>query len=178
MANRLARRYLSAVESPAAGNAVYVTDKTPLNCLHLGLVQLLVPDCRVIHCTRSPLDTCLSCYFTDFTSGHEYSHDLGVLGAVFRQYHRLMANWKQVLTIPIHEVRYEDLVLDLESQSRRITDFLNLPWDDRCLKFYENPRRVRSASQEQVRRPIYLSSIGRWKNYQKHVAKLIEALAT
>ncbi len=177
-AGRLAQRYLAAVESPDAGNALYITDKTPLNCLHLGLAQLLLPDCHVIHCTRSPLDTCLSCYFTDFTSGHEYARDLETLGAMFRGYQRLMAHWKQALTIPIHEVRYEDLVLAPEAQSRGITDFLNLPWDPQCLKFYENPRSVRSASQEQVRKPIYLSSIGRWKNYQKHITKLIEALAT
>jgi tetratricopeptide (TPR) repeat protein len=177
-ASRLARSYLSAVDSSGAGSAVYVTDKTPLNCLHLGLIQLLMPDCHVIHCTRSPLDTCLSCFFTDFSSGNEFASDLEHLGAMFRQYQRLMAHWKQVLTIPIHEVRYEDLVLDLEGQSRRITDFLHLPWDERCLKFHENPRRVYTASKEQVRQPVYLSSIGRWKNYQKQITKLIDALAT
>ncbi len=146
--------------------------------MHLGLIQLLFPDCHVIHCTRSPLDTCLSCYFTDFADGNEFACDLEHLGLMFRQYQRLMAHWKQVVTIPIHEVRYEDLVLDLEGQSRRMIDFLALPWDDRCLKFYENPRRVYTASKEQVRQPIYLSSIGRWKNYQKHIANLIEALST
>ncbi len=138
---------------------------------------MLLPDCRVIHCTRSPLDTCLSCYLTDFTAGQDYTHDLEDLGGMFRDYRRLMAHWKQVLTIPIHEVRYEDLVLDPRGQSRRLTDFLHLSWDERCLKFYENRRRVDSASKEQVRRPIYLSSIGRWKNYQKHLTPLIDALA-
>jgi len=183
-ADRLAKRYLSAVESagacpePAcgAGSAVYITDKTPWNGMHLGLIQLLMPNCHVIHCTRSPLDTCLSCYFTEFARGNEFAYDLEHLGAVFGHYQRLMAHWKQVLTIPIHEVRYEDLVLDLEGQSRRIADFLHLPWDERCLKFYENPRRVFTASREQVRQPVYLSSIGRWKNYQKHLGKLIDAL--
>jgi len=184
-ADRLAKRYWSAVESAArsepvqgACSAAYVTDKTPWNSLQLGLAQLLMPDCHVIHCTRSPLDTCLSCYFTDFAGGNEFAYNLEHVGAMFRQYQRLMAHWKQVLTIPIHEVRYEDLVLDLEGQSRRIADFLHLPWDERYLKFYENPRRVYTASKEQVRQPVYLSSIGRWKNYQKHLAKLIDALGS
>ncbi len=78
----------------------------------------------------------------------------------------------------MHEVRYEDLVLDLAGQGRRMTDFLQLPWDERCLKFYENTRRVHTASKDQVRQPLYLSSIGRWKNYRRHITKLIEALAT
>jgi len=176
-AEGLAQRYLSAIESPASGNAVYITDKTPLNCLHLGLIQLLLPNCHVIHCTRNPLDTCLSCYFTDFASGNEFAYDLEHLGTMFRHYQRLVSHWQQVLTIPIHEVRYEDLVLDLEGQGRRITEFLHLPWDERCLKYYENTRRVFTASKEQVRQPVYSSSIGRWKNYQKHITKLIDVLA-
>jgi tetratricopeptide (TPR) repeat protein len=177
-ADRLAKRYQSELVPPEAGSAVYITDKTPLNFRHLGLVELLLPNCHVIHCTRSPLDTCLSCYFTDFAFGHDFSRDLEQLGAMFRHYQRLMAHWNQFLTIPIHQVRYEDLVLDLETQSRRITGFLQLPWDKRCLKFHENPRRVYTASKHQVRQPIYLSSIGRWRNYQRHIAKLIDALAT
>jgi len=176
-ANRLAQRYLSTVESSHAANADYITDKAPLNCLQLGLVQLLLPNCRVIHCTRNPLDTCLSCFFTDFASGNAFTYDLGHLGQMFRHYQRVMLHWKQVLTIPIHEVRYEDLVLDLEAQSRRMVDFLQLPWDERCLKFHENPRPVRTASQEHVRQPVYWSSIDRWKNYQKHIGRLIDALA-
>jgi len=177
-ADRLAIRYLSAMVPPDASKPVYVIDKTPLNCLHLGLVELLLPNCRVIHCTRSPLDTCLSCYLTDFAFGMDFSNDLGHLGAMYKQYQRLMAHWMKALTIPIHEVRYEDLVLDLEAQTRRLTHFLDLPWDERCLKFHENPRRVYTASKQQVRQPVYLSSIGRWKNYQKHLAKLIDSLAT
>ncbi len=88
-----------------------------------------------------------------------------------------MAHWNTVIGLPVHTVRYEDLVIDLEGQSRRMLQFLDLPWDPQCLKFHEHPRVVHTASRDQVRQPVYMSSIGRWRNYEKHLAELIEALA-
>src|SRR5436305_1517086 len=116
--------------------------KMPLNCLFLGLAQLVLPGCPVIHCVRSPLYTCLSCYMTDFAAGQPCAHDLRHLGFFYRQYRRLMAHWKRVLDLPILEVRYEDLVVDVEGQGRRVLEFLGLAWDERCARFYENRRLV------------------------------------
>jgi hypothetical protein len=141
-ANRLAAQYLSHVES-LNRDATYVTDKMPLNFQWLGLVELLLPGCHVIHCERDPLDTCLSCYLTNFAAGNDFTYDLAGLGAYYRDYRRLMAHWKNVLTLPMLDVRYEELVRDPEPQVRRLLDFLGLPWDDRCLKFHENQRPVK-----------------------------------
>jgi hypothetical protein len=174
-ANRLAAQYLSHIES-LNRNATYVTDKMPLNGSLLGLVELLFPGCHVIHCVRDPLDTCLSCYLTGFQEGNAFTADLAHLGAYYRDYQRLVGHWKSVVELPILDVRYEDLVQNPAPQVRRMLDFLNLPWDDRCLKFHDNPRPVHTASRDQVRRPMYRSSIGRWRNYEKHLGPLIAAL--
>ena len=174
-ANRLAAEYLSAIEA-LDKQATYVTDKMPLNVLGLDLVELLLPGSRVIHCVRDAIDTCLSCYLTGFAAANEFSFDLGHLGAYYRDYRRLADHWKTVLSVPILEVRYSDVVFDTEGQARRMLEFLELPWDERCLTFYENRRRVSTASEDQVRRPVYASSIGRWKNYEKHLTELLAAL--
>jgi tetratricopeptide (TPR) repeat protein len=174
-ANRLAAEYLSAIES-LNKDAAYVTDKMPLNVLGLELVELLLPGSRVIHCVRDSIDTCLSCYLTGFAAGNEFSFDLRQLGTYYRDYRRLADHWKKVLAVPVLEVRYEDVVFDTEGQARRMLEFLELPWDERVLRFYENRRRVATASEDQVRRPVYTSSIGRWKNYERHLPELLQAL--
>lgn len=176
-ADRLAGEYLSVIDGLGA-DATHVTDKMPANYLNLEAVELLLPGSRVIHCVRDPLDTCLSCYLSNFADGNEFSLDLAHLGAYYRDYRRLMDHWRRALTVPVLDVRYEDLVLDTGPQVRRLLDFLDLPWDDRCLRFHENKRLVKTASEDQVRRPIYTSSIGRWKHYEKHLSPLIAALGT
>jgi Tfp pilus assembly protein PilF len=176
-ANRLAAQYLSDIDA-IDKTAAHVTDKQPLNFLILDLVELLFPRSRVIHCVRNPLDTCLSCYLTNFEVPNAFKFDLGHLGAYYRDYQRLMEHWRQVLTVPILDVRYEDLVLDTRGQVRRVLEFLDLPWDDHCLRYYESERTVRTASLDQVRKPIYTSSIGRWKHYEQHLAPLIAALGS
>lgn len=175
-ANRLARQYLSTIATTAGPDAAFVTDKQPLNFLLLDLVELLFPGCHVIHCVRNAVDTCLSNYTTNFELSNEFKFDLRHLGAYYRDYRRLMEHWKKVLTVPMLEIRYEDLILDTESQVHRLLDFLQLPWDDRCLKPHENTRRAATASEDQVKRPIYTSSINRWKHYEPHLAPLIAAL--
>ena len=175
-ADRLASHYLSHLDAVGGRGKSRVTDKLPDNFLRLELVELLFPHARIIHCVRDPLDTCLSCYTSNFNTGNEFSFDLAHLGAYYADYRRLMAHWKNVLTVPILDVRYEDLVLGTEPQARRLLDFLDLPWDAQCLKFYENKRRVNTASEDQVRRPIYTSSIARWKHYEKHLGELMAQL--
>jgi tetratricopeptide (TPR) repeat protein len=174
-ADRLAAEYLAGIDAIGPG-AKYVTDKMPDNFLTLELVELLLPEAHVIHCTRNPLDTCVSCHMTGFEAGSDFALDLSHLGTYWRDYRRLMEHWKEALSVPILDVRYEDIVLDTETQVRRILEFLNLPWEPRCLEFYKNKRPVRTASEDQVRRPVYVSSVGRWKHYERHLGALFAAL--
>ena len=155
---------------------VRVIEKTPSNFRFLGLLQMFMPGSRVILCSRHPLDTCLSCYFHDFMGWHPYIYDLKILGKYYRLYERMVAHWRSVLDLDILEVRYEDLVADQEAESRRIIEFAGLEWDDTCLKFFENPRRVQSASAQQVREPIYTTSVARYKPYLANLSPLVESL--
>jgi hypothetical protein len=107
---------------------------------------------------------------------HPYISDLGNLGFAYRQYQRLIEHWKQALPMRILDVGYENLVDDLDGQTRRIIDFCGLPWDDRCLQFHASGRTVRTASYEQVRQPIYRSSIGRYKGFESHIGPLLASL--
>lgn len=171
----LAGRYLAEV-ARLAPEAARITDKMPQNFLSLGLVALLFPGARVVHCTRDPMDTCLSCYFQAFTQGHAYAFDLATLGAYYRHYRRLMDHWEAVLDVPMTEVRYEAMVADQEATARRLVDFVGLAWDDACLRFFESGRLAHTASYDQVRRPIYRGSVARWRHYAAHLGPLMEAL--
>ena len=173
--DELADEYLRPLEA-LAPHAARIINKLPTNFMHLGMVKLLFPMARVIYCRRDPLDTCLSCYMTDFAGGHDYSNALQSLAHYFQWSQGMMEHWKAVLDLSILEVRYEDVVDDLEGQTRRMVEFLDLPWDDRCLRFHENKRFVATASNEQVRLPIYKSSLGRWRHYQRHLGPLIEEI--
>ncbi len=159
-----------------AGDAVRITDKLPGNYLRLGLIALLLPRARIIHCRRDPLDTCFSCFFQNFGRNQPLFADLRKLGTVYRQYERLMSHWRRVLRIRMLDVHYEDLVRNQEGESRRLLEFCGLPWDDRCLAFHRTQRAVNTASFWQVRQPIYASSVGRWRHYERHLTPLKEAL--
>jgi hypothetical protein len=175
-AERLAHAYLVQLERRAPG-AARITDKLPSNFLNLGLICLLFPDARVIHCVRDPRDTCLSCYFQNFVGQHDYAYDLHDLGVYYRGYERLMAHWGRVVDVPMLTVSYEQLVENQEEQSRRLIAFCELPWDERCLRFHASGRDVVTASYGQVRNPIYRSSVGRWRHYEKHLGPLLAALS-
>ena len=166
--NRLAGAYLHRILSLNA-TAPCVTDKMLLNFRFLHLIELLMPQCKIIHCIRDPRDTCLSCFMTDFAVGNPFAFNLDHLASFYRDYSRLMRQWKKVLTLPILDVVYEEVVSDLQGQARRIVAFLGLEWNDSCLSFYENKRHVTTSSRDQVRQPIYIASVGRWKNYEKHL---------
>jgi tetratricopeptide (TPR) repeat protein len=174
--NGLAQTHLRGL-SRRGGPATRVIDKMIENVLHLGLIAALFPRARVIHCRRDPLDVCVSCYF-QFFKGLNFAWDLDDLGQYYRDYERLMAHWKAVLPLPIHEVVYEDLVADLEGVSRRLVEFCGLSWEDSCLKFHENRRAVQTMSKVQVRQPIYTTSVGRWRRYATHLGPLQRALSS
>ncbi len=173
--NELVRRYLTTLEE-LSKDAARTTDKMPHNFLYLGLIDRLFPNARVIHSQRNALDTCLSIYFQHFNANHGYSTSLQALGLYYREYRRLMAHWKKVIQIPMLEVRYEDLVNEPERISRAMIEFCGLDWDERCLRFHENKRVVNTPSYDQVRQPLYRKSVERWRNYEKHIGELIEAL--
>jgi tetratricopeptide (TPR) repeat protein len=174
MIHQLAEGYLARVQG-LVGAARRITDKLLENFLHLGLIATLFPRARVIHCRRDPLDTCISCFFQVFR-GMNFTWDLNDLARYYKDYERLMAYWRTALPLPMLEVVYEELVSEPEGGSRRLVDFCGLPWDERCLHFYQNPRPVRTVSKLQVRRPIYSSSVGRWRCYARHLAPLRQAL--
>ena len=175
-ARDLADGYLARIQA-LAPDADRVIDKMPGNLLRLGLVALLFPRARVIHCRRDPLDTCLSCYFQDFKSQHPYAFDLEDLGVYHRHCDRLMAHWREVLPVPMLEVWYEDLIADQEARSREIVAFCGVPWDDACLEYHTNDRPVWTASHWQVRQPIYHTSVRRWRHYETHLEPLRKGLA-
>jgi tetratricopeptide (TPR) repeat protein len=160
----------------AGPTAARVVDKMPVNFLHLGVIAALFPRARVVNCRRDPIDTCLSCYFQSFGKPHPYTLDLAHLGHYFREYERLMAHWARALPLPIFELSYEELTADQKAVSRRLVEFCGLEWDEHCLRFHETRRPVRTASALQVRRPMYKTSVGRWKRYEAHLGPLLEAL--
>ena len=175
--DRLARRYLDRMKERTGDTAyTYTTDKMPHNFMNLGLIALLFPKARIIHCSRDPRDTCLSIYFQNFGWLHRYGADLGWLGGYYHHYHRLMQHWKSALDLPILTVRYEDMIADQEAVTRKMLEFCDLEWDERCLQFHKSERHVATASYDQVRQKIYTKSRARWKNYEKHIAPLLDAL--
>lgn len=173
-ARAMAQQYLDRV-AQLSGGAARVTDKRPGNILHLGLITTLFPRARVIHCRRDPMDTCVSCYLQNFRDVN-FTQDLADIGAYYRHYERLVRHWAKVLPIAVHEVHYEELVANQEAESRKLVAFCGLEWDDRCLQFHETERAVHTASKLQVRQPMYRSSVGRWKRFEKHLQPLIAAL--
>ncbi len=161
----------------AAGKSpLVVADKTPFNFLYLGLIAMAMPDARVIHCRRDPLDTGLSIYFTDFAKNQPFTTDLTTIGEYTRGYQCLMDHWHAVNVLPILDVDYEDLIREQEAISREMISFCELTWSDRCLSFHENKRHVSTPSDWQVRQPIYDASLARWKNYEQHLDPLRQAL--
>jgi tetratricopeptide (TPR) repeat protein len=164
----LAGGYLQRLREMAP-TASRVTDKLPGNYMHLGFISQLFPGVRVLHCQRDPRDTCLSNYFLDFSSGLDFTYDLDSLARVYKVYHELMEHWKTALPIPILDVRYEELIADPRTLVKTILDFCGLEWEDACLDFHMSKRQAVTASYDQVRRPLYKSSVARWKPYARHL---------
>ena len=174
--NTCANEYLAKLKSVSGGNCPVVTDKMPENFWDLGLISRLFPSARIIHCTRDPFDTCISCFFTDFRDGHEYMFDLASLGSYYRLYQRVMQHWKDTIKISMLELHYEDLVNKPEEMSRKLVDYCGLEWNEKCLSPHKNRRAVETASFSQVRHKVYTSSVNRWKNYDRHIEGLRKTL--
>lgn len=173
-AKLLANAYLDSLPDEGS-KSERVTDKRNSNFHYLGLISILFPNARVIHCQRDPLDTCLSSFFQNFDHV-SHSFDLHHLGLYYRQHERLMKHWAQVAPIQICSVRYEKLVRDQQAATSRLLDFCGLNRNEFRTRFESNNRSVNTASLWQVRQPIHQRSVGRWKNYERHLQPLKEAL--
>ena len=160
-----------------ADTAGFITDKMPTNFMLIGMIKLMLPNAKIIHCCRDPLDTCLSIFKNLFTANdYYYSYDLGLLGRYYNLYRDLMAHWDNVLPDFIYTIHYEDVVAEQEKQSRALLAYCGLEWDDACLEFHRTDRPVQTLSAAQVRRPIYKDSIQSWKRYENQLAPLLEVL--
>jgi tetratricopeptide (TPR) repeat protein len=192
--DRIARRILKEMEKQAKlslqsdpaskskhsnqSKFLKITDKMPLNFQHLGFIEQLFPNAKIIHCTRHVLDNFVSCYLLDFAgiNNHSYTYDPTNFAHFYGLYQQYMEHWKTTTSLNILDISYEDLVVDQRAKTEELLAFLDLEWDDQCLRFFETKRSVNTASVEQVRQKIYTSSSSRWKNFESHLTPLIDAL--
>lgn len=174
--NQFAKTYLDHVTN-LSSTARYVTDKMPENFLMLGLIQQLFPNARIINCLRDPRSLALSCYFQLFRDdAQSFSYDLNHIAHYYKGYKKLMSYWKRTLSIQIIDIQYEALINQPKTEIQRILEFCNLDWSDDCLEFHDNKRQVATASYDQVRQPLYKSSLDRWQHYEKYISKSTKEL--
>jgi tetratricopeptide (TPR) repeat protein len=172
----MGRRYAEGLQArnPAAKK---ITDKMPINFLHIGLIHLILPQAKIVHVSRHPLDTCISCFTRLFAHNQDCTYDLYELGRFYRSYSDTIKHWRKVLPKnAFYDVRYEDLVADTETQSRKLIEYCGLDWNDACMEPHKHERSIKTASVTQVRQPVYKTSVARWKKYEKFLGPLIEGL--
>jgi tetratricopeptide (TPR) repeat protein len=166
-----------ALLTSISSNARRVTDKRPHNFHFLGLIHAVFPHARIIHCRRHPIDTCLSIYFQNFAKRMDFAYDRADLVSAYRQYLKLMAHWRNVLPPErLLEIRYEELVADRETMTRKLIDFCGLDWNEACLHSERNRRTVQTASVWQARQSVYKTSVARWRHYEPWLGALRELL--
>jgi hypothetical protein len=170
----VAGRHLERLHALSA-TAARVVDKMPDNYLYLGLIAVLFPRAKIIHCRRDLRDVAVSCWMTNFRS-IRWASDPGLISHRFQEYQRITDHWRTVLPVPVLEVSYEDTVADLEGVARRLVAFCGLEWEPACLAFHESKRPVRTASVTQVRQPVYTRSVARWKHYEAALGPLFARL--
>ncbi len=171
----LGQRYLRTTSRYRSGKPYFI-DKMPNNFSHVGFLHLVLPNARVINARRHPMDSCLGCYKQLFYRGQSFTYDFFELGQYYLQYQRVMDHWHEVLPGKVLDVQYEEVVEDLEGQVRRILDYLGLPFEEQCLRFWETERAINTASSEQVRQPIYKGGVAFWKNYEPWLDELRQTL--
>lgn len=167
----LGTRYLASLEF-LPGNAQYITDKMPNNFLLIGAIRMSLPEAKIIHCIRKPMDNCLSIYKNYFAGHLPYAYDLNELGRYYLLYLDLMDFWRQQFPEAIHDIKYENLLQDQEAETQDLLKFCGLPWDEGCLSYHRTQRPVATASAAQVRKPLYRDSVALWKRYRKELEPL------
>jgi tetratricopeptide (TPR) repeat protein len=171
----LGKQYIARIRKYSA-NAKFITDKMPHNFLQIGFVRAILPNARIIHCTRDPMDNCLSIFKTRLKNGHGYADNMSELGQYYRMYLELMDYWRDTLPGFIYDQSYEDLVRSQQEQVSKLLQHCGLDWDDACLDFHKTRRKVKTASNAQVRRPIYNDSVQLWTRYEKQLEPLRAAI--
>jgi tetratricopeptide (TPR) repeat protein len=174
--NKMGDDYIKSISKLIDKNSTGFIDKMPGNFLYLGLINMMFPNAKFIHVSRDPVDTCFSMYTKMFSSHHEYAYDLEDLGKHYKLYSSLMDYWNKVLEKNIYNINYEDLVSNIDLETRNLLSFCNYRFNKRCISFHENSRPVATASNDQVRKKLYTSSIGRWKTYKKELSPLIKII--
>ena len=168
----LGEQFLQQTRVQRKSDAPRFIDKMPNNFLHVGLIHLILPNAKIIDARRHPLGCCFSNIKQHFARGQNFAYSLEDMGRYYRDYVELMAHFDAVLPGRVHRVIYENMIDGFEAEVRRLLDYCGLPFDERCLKFYENERAVRTASSEQVRRPIYREAVEHWKHYEPWLGPL------
>lgn len=177
LAGEMASTYLDKLQRMSnRPEAERIVDKMPGNYHQAGLFALLFPNARIIECRRDAVDNCVSCFTQNFAAQHDYSNDLSHLAVTYNEYDRLMAHWYETLPVPMFQLRYEALIDDPQPTLQALFDFLDMEWDEGVLDFYKSKRSVKTASVVQVRQPLYSSSVGRWRVYERHLGPLLEGL--
>ena len=172
----MGEKYIAGLIERAPGSK-HITDKMPANFNCVGLIHLMMPNAKIVHVKRNPIDTCLSGFSRLFNKTQNHSYDLSEMGRYYRNYYDLMAHWKEVLPEKsYYEIQYEELVADTENQAKALIKYCGMPWNETCLEFHKTERSIRTASVTQVRQPIYTSSVERWRSYEEHLEPLFEAL--
>ncbi|MGK0498393.1 MAG: tetratricopeptide (TPR) repeat protein [Oceanicoccus sp.] len=171
--NDIGVSYLECLKNKEQGHFV---DKLPFNYLYAGLIHLALPNAKIINLQRNPMDTCYAVYKQLFKDAYPFSYSLNELGHYYVAYQQLMDHWNTVIPGVIHTVNYEDIVANTESEARKLVNYCGLDWQDQCLRFYENKQASTTASATQVRRPIYNSSVGKWRRYEKKMQPIAAIL--
>lgn len=174
-AQKFSARYLKELNRYSQ-DALRITDKMPFNFLKIGLIKQLFPKARIIHCKRNALDTCTSIFLNYFISGNEFSYDLTEIGQFYLDYERLMKHWHSLFPAEIFNVQYESLIDNQDEVTHQLIEYLDLDWDEDCLDFHHNDRAVKTASNLQVRQPLYTKSVKKWKRYEAHLQPLMTTL--
>ena len=172
---KLGQAYLDS-SRPLTGHTTHFVDKMPLNFLYAGLIHLAMPNAKIVHVTRHPMDTCYAIYKCLFQDAYPWSYDLEEIARYYSAYHQLMTHWNTVMPGVIYELEYENLVDDVEQEARKLLDYCELTWDPGCVRFHQSQTASTTASATQVRQPVYKSSVNRWKSYEQQLSPLRERL--
>jgi tetratricopeptide (TPR) repeat protein len=173
--SELGEEYVNRIKKrDKSGRALRITDKMPGNYMNIGLIACILPQAKIIHCRRNPGDTCLSCYKQNFASGQYWSYSLEELAAEYNRYLDIMDYWRRLLPGRFIDIDYEQTVGDFENQARRLVDYIGLEWDDACLEPHKHKRMVLTASKAQVTKPVYKSSVEKWRRYEAHLKPLMD----
>ena len=167
------KKYINDTKWSRKENSQFFIDKMPNNFPYIGLIKMILPNAKIIDARRNPLDGCFSCFKQYFAKGQHFTYDLDDISRYYKDYQKIMNFWNQLYPDSIHTIKYENVINNSEEEVRSLLTFLNLDFEESCMKFYESSRPVKTASSEQVRQPIYNSGVNYWKNYQSDLEVLI-----